>query len=455
MGSDMKRMLRTLSGIVLALGILTGALYAASWLLWPTRAQEQALAEMTAPLPVPAGRNAFADVWLLRYDLTPAERARITAGDVERFNRRGAPAFGADGTVAAETPGFASAAAGRYPAERLQDPDRVLCESTEVDCLDKVRAKPEQVRALLDAHAGLLQRTRDALENSDYLRMPFRLTYETPFAITAMSDGMRLMRTDAARLFVQGDHDAGLTRACRAADAWRRWMREPDLLIDLMMGDSALTGWLALQGQMLASLPANAPLPAACASLRDPPSLDERSFCRVVQREFEFTRSLIELAGDGAVMQPGEPGWLTSLAYRKDATLAMMAEARAWHCGAVVRRDLLADQPVSAPAPPSPWRLECAANWFGCQLAAMDHAGMTEYQHRMQDLRARQNLMATLLWLREQPREGRSLAQRVAARPLALKQGRDIRVIDGHLRMPLFERRNAAYWELAVHAELR
>jgi len=28
-------------------------------------------------------------------------------------------------------------------------------------------------------------------------------------------------------------------------------------------------------------------------------------------------------------------------------------------------------------------------------------------------------------------------------------------VIDGHLRMPLFERRNAAYWELAMPAELR
>ena len=285
--------------MVLALVIGVGLLFAASWLLWPTRAQEQALALLTAPVPEPQGRNAFADVWLLRYDLTPAERVRITADDVERFNRRGAPAFGADGTVAAETPGFASVAEGRYPVERLQDPDRVLCESTGVDCLDKVRAKPEQVRAVLDAHKGLLRRTRDALENSDYLGMPFRLTYETPFAIAAMSDGMRLMRTDAAQAFMQGDHDGGLTRACRAADAWRRWMREPDLLIDLMMGDAALSGWLDLQGEMLASLPADVSLPAACASLRDPPSLDERSFCRVVRREFEFTRSLIELAGDG------------------------------------------------------------------------------------------------------------------------------------------------------------
>ncbi|MCL6714069.1 hypothetical protein M8R20_44575 [Pseudomonas sp. R2.Fl] len=451
----MKRMLRTLSGILLALGILAGALYAASWLLWPTRAQKQALAEMTAPLPVPAGRNAFADVWLLRYDLTPAERVRIAADDVERFNRRGAPAFGADGTVAAETPGFTSAAEGRYPAERLQDPDRVLCESTGVDCLDKVRAKPEQVRALLDAHAGLLQRTRDALENSDYLRMPFRLTYETPFAIAAMSDGMRLMRTDAAQAFVQGDHDAGLTRACRAADAWRRWMREPDLLIDLMMGDAALSGWLDLQGQMLASLPADVPLPAACASLRDPPSLDERSFCRVVQREFEFTRSLIELAGDGAVMQPGEPGWLTSLAYRKDATLAMMAETRAWHCGGSVRRELLADQRVSERASPGPWRLECASNWFGCQLVAMEYPGMTGYLHRLQDQRSRLNLMATLLWLREQPVDGRTLAQRVAARPVALRQGRDIEVVENRLRVPLFDAGEKTHWELEVPEAVR
>ncbi|MGX5732020.1 hypothetical protein ACWKWK_15995 [Pseudoxanthomonas beigongshangi] len=451
----MKRMLRVVSGVVLGVLVLAGALFATSRLHWPTRAQQRALAEMTTPLPVPAGKNAFADVWLLRYDLTETERTRIAGEDVERFNRRGVPGFAADGTVSDETPGFTSVAEGRYPQEKLHDPGRVLCNAGNDDCLGKVRAEPARIDAILVAHAGLLERTRDALERNDYLRTPFRLTYDTPLAIAGLNDGMRLMRTAAARAYVRGETVSALAETCRATAAWRHWMRHPDLLLDLMMGDAALRGWLALQGQMLASLPADVSLPAACASLREPPPPGGASLCQVARREFAFARSLLDLAGDGKAMRPGESGWLDSLGYRPDATLAMVAEARAWHCGETARRQLLADQPAIPAAPRSSWRLECVANWFGCRLVAMEYAGMIDYQHRLQDQRARLNLMATLLWLREQPRDGRTLAARVRARPATLRQGRDIQVVEGRLRIPLFEQRDGAYWELDVPAELR
>nr|WP_295382727.1 hypothetical protein [Pseudoxanthomonas sp.] len=451
----MKRMLRVVWGGGLALLMLAGTLFAISRLHWPTRAQQQALADMTAPVPMPAGRNAFADVWLLRYDLADGERARIAAGDVERFNRRGAPGFAADGRIIEDAPAFVSLAEGRYPQEKLEDPGRLLCNIIDDDCLGKVRAAPARVDAILAAHAGLLQRTRDALERNDYLRTPFRLSYDTPFAIAGLSDGARLMRTAAARAYARGEHVPALAETCRATVAWRRWMRHPDLLLDLMMGDAALRGWLALQGQMLASLPADVALPAECASLREPPPLAGSSLCKVARREFEFTRSLFELAGDGMVIQPGKPDWLVSLGYRPEATLAMVAEARAWHCGATVRRQVLADQPVTPRPPSSAWRLECAANAFGCMVADMEYPGMSGYQHRLQDQRARLNLIATLLWLREQPVDGLGLSRRVAMRPVELRQGRDIQVVDGRLRIPVFDQRDGPYWELPVHKALQ
>lgn len=451
----MKQVLRALSGMVLVLLLVVGAAYAISRLYWPTRAQQRALAQMTAPPPVPAGRNAFADVWLLRYDLAPAERARIAAADAERFNRRDAPGLAGDGTIAGDAPGFASLAAAHHSQEQLRDPDRVLCHPGNDDCLAKVRAAPAKIDALLAAHAGLLQRSRDALERSDYLRTPFRLTYDTPYPIANLGDGMRLMRTAAARAYVRGEHQSALAASCRAAAGWRRWMRQPDLLVDLMVGDAALRDWLALQGQMLAALPAATPLPADCASLREPPPPAVGSLCRVMQREFEFTRSLFDPAGDGSVVQPGGSGGWTALIYRPEPTLAMIAEVRAWHCSETVRRQLLADTPVRPRPSPSPWRLECLANGLGCQLAGMEYPGMIDYQHRLQDQRARLNLMATLLWLRDQPRGDRPLAARVQARPAALKRGRDIDVVEGRLRIALFERGERAYWELPVPAELR
>lgn len=446
----MKRMLRVLSGLMLALVILAGGLFAASWLFWPTRAQEQALAMLTTPVPEPQGRNAFADVWLLRYDLSPEARERIADADVARFNR--SPLV-YDGTGLAE-PFVSDAKAGREE-QRLPPSSDHGCGLRMPDCLERVRGDPDKAAALLAAHAGLLQRTQDALERNDYLRSRFHMRLDMPFAITAMGEGAALMRIDAALAFARGERERGLEKSCRSLVAWRRWMRQPDLLIDAMLGDAAIRAWLELQGQMLAELPADVPLPAACQSLREPPPLANDAMCRVVKREFEFSRPMFEQESHDEAGSLGASGWKKPFVYRPHATQAMIAETTAWPCREHAEWQRLADQPLT-PFPPSPrWRLECVANAVGCILNGLIRPDMADYLRRLQDQRARLNLMATLLWLREQPVDGRTLARRVAARPLALRQGREIQVVDGRLRIALFDQRDGAHWELPVPAELR
>lgn len=447
----MKRMLQVLSGLMLALVILVGVLFAASWLFWPTRAQEQALAMLTTPAPEPQGRNAFADVWLLRYDLSPEARERIAAEDVARFNRR--PVVPDD---AAPAEPFVSGAEAGHREEKLPPSSDHGCGLRAPDCLGRVRNAPDKAAALLSAHAGLLQRSRDALEHNDYLRNRFRMQVDMPFAIAAMSDGAALMRIDAALAFVRGERERGMESTCRSVVAWRRWMRQPDLLIDAMMGDAAIRGWLELQGQMLVELPVGAPLPAVCRSLREPPPLADDAMCRVIKREFEFSRPMFERDGTGGAATWGaSTGRKIPFVYRPHATQAMIAETMTWPCGEAAHRQRLVDQPVTIPAPAAQLRLECVANSMGCILNDIGRPAMAPYQHRLQDQRARLNLMATLLWLREQPVDGRTLAQRVAARPVALRQGRDIEVVEDRLRIPLFDAGEKAYWELAVPETLR
>ncbi|WP_141453603.1 hypothetical protein [Pseudoxanthomonas sp. z9] len=446
----MKRVLRVLAGTVLAAGILAGLLFAASWLFWPTRAQEQALALLTIPVPEPQGGNAFADVWLLRYDLTPEARERIAAADVARFNRSPATY---DGTGLAEP--FVSDADAGHREERLPPASDHGCGlRMSAGCLERVRSDPAKAAALLDAHAGLLQRSREALEYNDYLRSRFHMRPDMPFAIIAMGEGSALMRIDAALSFVRGERMRGLESSCRSVVAWRRWMRQPDLLIDAMMGDAAIRGWLEMQGQMLAELPADVPLPAACQSLREPPPLTNDAMCRVIKREFEFSRPALEQNGYGKAEAGGASGWRMRFVYRPHATKAMIAETMAWPCSEEARRQRLADRPVIVPLPQAGLRIECVANAVGCILNDIDRPTMAPYQHRLQDQRARLNLMATLLWLREQPRDNRSLTARVQARPAALKRGREVQVVEGRLRIALFDQRDGAYWELAVPAEL-
>ncbi len=447
----MKRSLQFLSVTVLVLAVLVGALFAVSWLFWPTRAQEQALAMLTTPTPEPPGRNAFADVWLLRYDLPPEARARIAAEDVARFGRR--PAMPDDAGLAEP---FASSAETAQREEKLPPSSSHACGLRTPDCLGRVREDPGKAAALLSAHAGILQRSWDALEHNDYLRSRFRMQVDMPFAIHAMSDGGALMRIDAALAFVRGERERGVESTCRGIVAWRRWMRQPDLLIDAMMGDAAIRGWLELQGQMLVEFPADAPLPAACRSLREPPPMADDVMCRVIKREFEFSRPMFERDGpDEAGSRGASAGRKVPLVYRPHATQAMIAGTMTWPCDEAARRQRAADRPVTIPVPPTRLRLECVANSMGCILNDMGRPAMLPYQHRLQDQRARLNLMATLLWLREQPRDNRLLAARVQARPAALKQGRDIQVMEERLRIPLFDQGDGAYWELTVPAELR
>lgn len=365
---------------VLGLVLLMAAVWGLSR-VWPVpAAQRQALAALQPP-PAPAGRDGFAQLWLLAHDGPGEEgRAALLAEDVARW-QHGTPDQ------------RAGVAAGNGQLPRLDMPGGSRCGARGVGCLAQVRAAPERFAAAHHGHEGLHARVAGL---AAYER------FSTPFQ-PAAGDGvvplpalLPLLDPAAAHAlaFVRGDTGAALRGACEGILSGRRLVHGSDVLITSMAGAAMVETNARLLADMLAALPPTQALPAACDAALQPMSVAEQDICPALRGEFAISAPWQDAS---AVQRLA--GWLV---FDAERTRLRQAPYYAWACGARARQALAEDRPL--PMPPPPGRdIACLANQQGCVLADIGSAAMQPYAARSQDAAAMLRLVAAQRWLRQQP----------------------------------------------------
>ena len=408
---------RLFQGTLLVL-LLLASLWGISRALYPTEDQREAVAELER-WPEYAGDNAFPLLWTLGRDVPDHQIARVLDEDVRTVTRQQAKAL-----ATGELPGaFAFdedllSAAYAYAKLLPDDADRKLfCGQREADCLQRVRDDLEAYAALVQRHARLLDRV-DRLQEFDYVRSAFPPLLSSPWLRYDMAG---LPQTRNAVHFAQGRTWEAVAATCRDLLTWRRLGARSDGLIPRMVGIAvAGSGGGQLLASMLAELPVDEPLPAPCGEALALPTEEELSLCNAMRGEFAVHA---ELARTGYA----EPDrslldqWASWLLVDPEASMGRRAEGWLTLCPAPEsdeaferRLETLRGRHQSV------WRLECLGDLFTCTLDALSILPYSEYMQQVQDHGARLRALATLAWMRSEAGDGRTPAERLAARPAEL-----------------------------------
>lgn len=434
----MGKALRWLRAIVGGLLLLAIVLFASARLMGPSKEQQAALALLDDTQPR-HGRNGFAALWLMAYDVPEAERERVLAEDVRRYNSAPVPNYTR----------IESSAAGRYAAQdKVQG--ELYCKWRERDCLTKIRANPDAYSKLLAKDTALVARADD-VSKYGHVRSAFAERLDMPFPPYQM---LAYPLTRHAHAFASGEIDAALDGVCRGVSASRMLIRDGGNLIGAMVGAVMLEGNAALLADMLSELPADRQLPISCATAFAPAEADAFSACPAMRSEAR----LMFAAARQSAMQPNAdnrfPKLPSALLHNTDKTIALMAPPLAWYCGEQARTAIAADLPVQPPSVAPKRAFECIDNVIGCILSAIQNPSYHEYQHRLQDAGIRLKMAGTLLWLRDRT-ASQSIAERLAQRPVTLRSPHRELLLsqDGtSLSVALFDHRHGKTWSLPLPA---
>lgn len=447
----MKSAFKWLGLVVGVLFLAAAVIFMAARLQGPTAAQRDAVAKMQV-VTKPAGRNAFAALWLLPYDVPEAEQEAVAAEDVRRYTPMAItfPDSGADGYTE-----FVSVAESRYPDLRIEGKDAPeYCGWRDEGCLAKVSANKEAYAALLARDARLIERVA-ALSQYGHVRNKFAAGWDMPIPAYQL---LSRTLTRNAHDFAMGNLDAALAGTCRDASTARMLMRSGDHLIGSMVAVSMLQGTAQLLADMLATLPAGHPLPASCVQAFAPPADRELTICNAMRNEYKIT-------GTGTLRSiyssERDKSWLRAVqlwfVYNEEKTFALSATNFARWCGedaASMQRQDIAILPASLPmVEPSPWSMQCIDNAAGCILTKIAAPAYSDYQLRLQDSGARLRLAGALLRLREHASGSVSMPQLLATLPEKYaNKRRNLRVSDDgkSLVIDMYETNRNETWQVPL-----
>lgn len=365
-----------------------------SWLLPVPAAERAALAAMmAAPAAQDPARDAFPAMWLLPYDgIAPAQVQVLAAQDALRFAQRGA----------ARDAG-SSVAAGRFPKITAATG---WCGRTSVDCLREVRADADAVAAAHHGHDALHERIA-SLGSYDHYHSAFSADPAMPLP----EFQVLLERTSLHALqHVRGNSVQALQGLCEDIGSGRMLMGSSDSLIVAMVGGAMVERNARLFTDVLSELPADVRLPAQCRRALAAPTPAELDLCLPMRGEFAFHRAAM------AQLPAAEKRWL----FDEPKTLARSAWMLSRSCSDGVRAQLRDDRPVQLAPAPDLLSLPCVANAAGCIAWDINAPAYAPYSRRIQDVGARLRISAAMLWLREQPRDGREVMEVLAEMPAAL-----------------------------------
>lgn len=450
----MGRWLRRIGIVLLALFVVAAGLWGASRLRGPTAEQRQAL-ELFQDMSPPEGSNAFPALWLLKWDVPEAEQAALVAEDVERLHSR---LRGDEVRPVGPSPAE-DIAEGRYAdLEARLAADPPSCGWREGGCLEQVRSDRDGYAARLGQASRLLERV-EAVTDHDHYRNPFPQSMDQPTGLMLSGEWalMRLGMTRHALQFVDGDVDAAIAGNCRALAGWRRLAGNSDSLLVAMLATDGARGHGRLLADMLAEIPAHHPLPAACEVALAPVKPDEMGLCRAMRGEWALGQSTLDGLEAGSVWSE----LATWVLFDPRASAALSAEVMSWPCSEYAKSALAEDRHLRLPQEERGLaRFECVANVAGCILADLAAPAYVDYGLRMQDARARIQLLRVLAWMRVQAADGwtgtaEDLLVLLPADLSGSTRAVDIDPATGHLRMELFHDRPDTHWSIPLPAELR
>jgi hypothetical protein len=389
----MKALVWIAKGIALLVAVIVG-IWGISRLLPIPEAERNAL-RVLEQSPGFEGRNAFAAVWFLPYEAVPVDQydallAQDAAAQRAALDKHlAALQAGQENSTYSPPP---SVAEGRWPATPAGDVD--WCSLTDIDCLDKVRAAPDDYADAVTSYAGVLARVA-ALSQYDYLQSPLPSDVSAPLP---PFQWLTRAHTAHAVAHVQGRSDEALAGLCNSVSTGRMLMSRSDSVIAAVIGARMIEGGTRLLSQVLAEFPADHALPAQCDAALALPAPDELSMCNAMRGEFRMASSVWPtLRRNGQLSS-----WLM---LDEKKTIARNALPLAHTCSAQVAEAVARDTAV----PPltvsdySPWTLRCAANAIGCVLSSIAGPAYDKYTGRLQDAGAQLRLLRIALWLREQP----------------------------------------------------
>jgi hypothetical protein len=414
--------------------LLCTLLFLAPVLLWSyqradglNERQKQDFALMAMP-DEPSGQNAFPVLWLLGYRVPEDDWEAVIAADVIRWRNRPPSFFPRH---QGDDPMPATMAGERYPQQSItaEQVER-FCHPNRENCLRKVEQAPARYRSLVNAAAPILHRL-ERLREADYYRSPLPYRHDAPQPPLQL--GLWPI-TGHALAFIEGNVDMAFADACADLAAWRRIARHSDsLFVQRLASSIAGRGYGRFLADMLAEVPADYRLPSSCTEALRAPAEDELSFCRAAVGDYATLTTTAEQLRKSSE-QDGWPAWMVSLVYQPEKTRADLAWPLARVCRASQGKPRQDAMPLSRFGAKPFYRWNCIDNLLGCRIAAQGLPDYAGYLPRLVDRMAQLELLASIVWLRDNQQARMAVATLLGQRPASLRRsGREVRVSeDGH-----------------------
>lgn len=386
----------------------------------PTQVQAQAIA-LLKPVPLPTGAvNAWATFWMLGYDIPPAQVDAAYAQEREHLQAWAQLPQNDDSPSAS----YVSRTGDHFPKRpAISTAQRkLLCQSTDPDCLGKVRANLQPLRELLASQSGRVTQVRaipiNAVMWDDTPNAP-----NSPFPDLGIVGNVRL--TAAALDFVDDRKVEALAQVCRDARTVRHLHAHTNSVIGPLVANSWMYPTEQLLAGMLTELPPDQPIPDDCAVAFAPVTRADVTMCAPLQREYEGLRNLI------ADTIPDKTHRVRRLAMQSlldvDHSSRLIAPTYAWACQPTVIDSMLADRPVSSAQKPGVRfdLFDALSNPVGVILARTGAPDYAKYLNRNEDYAASLRATAWLLAQRGSANTaGDWRAQLTQARPALQMEGR-------------------------------
>lgn len=406
----MQRMAKGVAWITLAVIVIVLGAYAWGRLRPPTATQRHALALLREDPAPPPGRNAFPVFWLMDFDVPADQLAAAYAKDRERMAAWHASYDRAHPTLAPQAHADAPTLTFLTEAER-----RSLCGPRDAGCIGEARTHALALHELLNAHPTLLAKDI-SLADFDVLWNDMPKDPGVPMPPFEAASG--LWQTAIALDYVDGMQAKALDDACIQVKTLRRLHAHSNTMVGTLILGSRLRGAAHLVTQLLAETPVETALPTSCGEAFAPVTADDVNLCPQLGAEFAMLASP-QILGR-------QEHWYDSVYLSRDLTLRLLAPHYAAACEpATVQRTQADDGVDSPPGPPAFDVFDLVANSAGVALSRTSLGDLTPELQSQQDVAASLRMGALILWLRESHGDGRSISQRVAARPAWMRFGED------------------------------
>ncbi|MBJ7517352.1 MAG: hypothetical protein JHC82_14455 [Stenotrophomonas sp.] len=348
--------------------------------LWPMPEQlRHGLALMQAPDPA-EGPSGYALLWMLEFDgMDDASREAAMVVDAARWRAHPEPAGGMRKSAEDDHPRIS------YPAGRS-------CSGPTGTCLAEVRREPQRFAQAHAGHQGVHARVAQ-LAGFEQFTHPWDTDVAAIMLPMPAFNGLTDPIAAHALAHVRGDTAGALQGLCAGIVAGRRLLSGGDTLIASTLGMAMVELNGGVLGEVLAELPRDAALPAACQAALQPMDAAQTSLCRPMRGELQFGGMALRYSARA-------PGAVLALDVARSQ--ARIASGYSWACDPAQQQALVEDRQIAPP--PLPTRgFDCVANLVGCTMSDIPPQLYLPYAERSQDAAAMVRLLAAQQWLRTQP----------------------------------------------------